>query len=263
MWESFKKWFVFKAGSFIVNTISLCREKKLFELECKHGFNVHFDTSCEKLSAALPELYTPNPIRIMEDDENPRYLVSMYVAETQLRGTNGSFGRGDVFTYVIDSTGKKSLFFLGSIQQDPPFRGLVRKVYNILMEYFRMDPLEGYATAYPHTQARDIVVGKDSFSVTSSEGDEVIYMSAGEKLGTGVFHRDFIVSNSRVYRGHKGTRNVTFFNDDFMDARVTRWDASRVVAIRSQALHPACGDVVLVESYGDDVSPLSWYVETL
>lgn len=263
MWKSLKKRFVFKAGSCIVNTMSLCREKKLFKLEYKHGFNIHFDTTIEKLSEHIPYGYTPIPMRVMDGDEVPRYMVSMYLAETQLRGTKGSFGRGDIFTYITDTDGKKSLFFLGVIQQDPPFKGAVRKVYNMLMEYFRMDPLDDYDLAYPHTEARDIVVGKDSFSVTSSEGAEVLSMSSGEELVPGVFHRDFVVSNSRIYRGTKGTRNVTFFNDVFMDATVTRWEASKVVASSSHVIHPACGDVVMVESYGDDVYPLSWYIETV
>lgn len=261
-WLSLKNRLTFATGSCIVSIMGLLRENNVFMLEYKHGFNIHFHTTLEKLSKVVPKRYTPNPIRVVEGEHEPLYMVTMYLAETRLRGTSGSFGRGDVFTYVVDTEDKKmALFFLGSIQQAPPFRGLPRKMYDILMDYFRMDPLDEYSLPYPHAEASEILVGKDSFSVVSTDGSSIISMSDGNVLTTGVFTGDFVRSNSRVYRGDKGTRNELFFNQDFMDARVTRYDPSRVDITTPSHVHPACGEVVLVESYGDDASPLSWYME--
>lgn len=253
---------VFKAGNLLLRALSATREKNLFTIDYGYGFNLHFETTAAELQAHLPKHLKPLKIKTLAKDRFSKYLVSMYVAQTDLKGiTNGtSIGRADIFTYVTDRDNKKALYFLSAVQEPPPFKGFMLKVYEYISKFFAIDPVD-FSLAYEHQNADDISVGNNRFIISKAESQITLPpqdLSKGRKTK---FHMDFVLANSQIYRGKYDTKNVNYFNQDFIDAEVTVWNKNSVVVENAEQLHPLCRELAGIESYEGETAPIRWYFE--
>ena len=291
---SVKNRVVYVWGTVLLRMGMALHEKSVFCIDYGGGFNLHFECTHDELRRAIPNPnLTPIPMRIVDGDDldkEPRYLVSVYAANTNnpqdgdtsvhLQDTGDKIGnRADVFTYVRDKSGKTGLVFLSAMvryPQDPNGKAFLET----LMHFFGMDPTN-YQVGYPHHSAEFISLLPQQFhlkfksaeikignanTTTQDDDDDKIKKNPTAKdpnvLATDArLHRDFCNANSQIYRGPNGARNVNFFNQDFMDASVTCWDPQKAVATNTTDIHPLCRKLVAVQSYRDPQTMIRWYFE--
>lgn len=96
----------------------------------------------------------------------------------------------------------------------------------MMNSFFGMDPYD-YLLGYPHYDVEKIKISDNDFIFNVK--DTKIHVSREETIqSTGnLFNKDFVCANSQIYRGSNGATNVNFFNQDFIDARVTSLDPKK------------------------------------
>ena len=220
-----KHYLLHKIGTFTMRIINLFQRKTLIRVEYGKGYNINFEVSYADLKRILPAHLQPIKMKILEeDDEN--YLISVYMAkiETEFsQYTNEQVsGRADIFTYIEDKDGNTGLFFLDVLigyPSNPKAKAIVKKI----MLFFAIDPID-FSVGYEHKEVSKLVIGENNFCICCPDAE--ISMGGMNKVHSNPkkWHRHFINANSQIYRGRNGTKNTNFFNQSFIDARVTRCD---------------------------------------
>jgi len=259
-------------GSTCLRLAAMLMEKTIFVVDYGGGYNLNFACTYEELREIIPAHLEPIPMTILENEKEPRFLLSMYCADLELQGLSqdakNQIGRTDVFTYVRDKQdGKLGLCFLSAFVQYPHDR-VTQSSMRTLNNFFGMDPHD-FSIGYPHYDAEDITIADDSFLM--KVGGASIRLSGGEKnmlSKNNLFSRQFICANSQIYRGNNGAKNTNFFNQDFVDAKVTSWDPQSATEFSgdiSKEIHPLCRKDQLVSAQHykslEGQGPIRWYFE--
>lgn len=264
----------FWVGTQFLRLSMFLRKEALFTIDYNGGFMLHFEVSKDELCKELhaSKHLEPIPMKIMQADHdaiNDKYLVSLYCANLGSISTgtptdtakDGKVGaRTDVFTYVRDKDGEVALVFLSALVNYPKDNNGLKVCVEYLMHFFGMCSRE-YCEGYPHLETDCINISTDSFRMEHrgaviEVAGEMAVLERDLKL-----HTDFVNANSQIYRGAHGTRNVNFFNKDFIDASVTSWNPTKCTVKNPEAIHPLCRKLSAIQSYGGDDSPIRWYFE--
>ena len=260
----------YRLGTLLLRVTAALMEKTIFMIDYGGGFNLNFECSYDELRNVLPPHLEPVKMKILENDSEAKYMLSLYTADLHLKDQKFALvdqsGRTDAFTYVLDEDKKLGLCFISAFVQYPrePF---IKSLMKCLNNFFGTDPHD-FSLGYPHFDAEEITITDTNFvlkvkdSSMKISGSENI-TSTGEK-----FHRDFICANSQIYRGKNGSKNINFFNQDFIDVNVTRWDhetAFEGTGDFASDIHPLCNckKLVSIQHYRspNGHNPIRWYFE--
>lgn len=258
-------------GSTMLRLVAMMMKKTIFVIDYKGGYNLNFGCTYEELRKIVPDHLDPVPVTILENEKEPRYLFSMYCADLLLEGLpeaiSHGIGRTDAFTYVRNKEdGKLGLCFVSAFCQYPRGR-FIQWWLRFMNHFFGMDPCD-FSLGYPHLDAKEINISDDGFLMRV--GGTCIRVSGKEKnvaSKNNLFSRQFICANSQIYRGSNGAKNTNFFNQDFVDAKVTSWDHKSATEFSGDAakdIHPLCRKdrLVSVQHYNAaGQEPIRWYFE--
>lgn len=213
--------FGFWVGSWCLR-LSMCfLPHTVFTIDYFGGFMLHFEVTIDDLKKHIPnKQLTPIPMKILAtEQEEAKYLVSIYSAELDLKGSKDIAGRADVFTYAKDAYGEVGLVFLCALV-DYPADPTMKWITEMLNHFFGMCPRKN-ETGYPHHES-DLIQLKDD-SLQMKHGDCTIHVAGDDakKQKDLRMHLDFICANSQIYRGSDNTRNVNFFNKVIIGSAVT------------------------------------------
>ena len=245
-----KHYLLHKIGTFAMRIINLFQRKTLIQVEYGKGYNI------------LPAHLHPIKMKILEDDDE-KYMISLYMAkiETEFNQyTNEQVsGRADIFTYIEDKDGKTGLFLLDVLigyPSNPNAKAVIKK-----MLFFAIDPID-FSVGYEHKEVSKLIIGETDFFICCPDAE--ISMRGMNKAHSKPkkWDRHFINANSQIYRGRNGTKNTNFFNQSFIDARVTRFDIQNVNCKEAAKIFPLFSKLISVQYYEGMNGLIVWYIET-
>jgi hypothetical protein len=261
--QATKNKLMFKCGSCLLRVAVFFMDKTIFVIDYEGGFFLQFECSRDELAEILPDHLEPIPMTIVDGNES-KYLLSLYCAHMKQEGgynPEGEGSRAEVFTYVRDKQGKIGMWFVSAFIKYPKDK-VTAFIVKHIMHFFGMCPIT-YEVGYPHLPTIEIKVSEDDFYMKHLNAEIHVSLQDGSILSkNNRLHRDFICANSQIYRGSHGAKNVNFFNQDFVGAKVTCWDPAKVRVQNPTDIHPLCQKLVEVESYrGNGGGPIRWYFE--
>mmetsp|Transcript_16382 Transcript_16382/g.18888 ORF Transcript_16382/g.18888 Transcript_16382/m.18888 type:complete len:295 (+) Transcript_16382:111-995(+) len=259
--QNLKNKLLFFTGSKILRLATCFMEKTIFTIDYDGGYNLNFECTYDELKSILPEHLEPVQMKILDNEGDGKYLFSLYCADLDLEGAPVELGRADAFTYVRDQDQKLGLCFISAFVDISGMNAMIKAIITTMNSFFGMDPYD-YSLGYPHYNAEKIKISDNDFIFNVK--DAKIHVSGEENIqSTGnLFHRDFVCANSQIYRGSNGAKNVNFFNQDFIDARVTSWDPKKISLTGNMAdIHALCKKENLVSVQHYKNAGIRWYFE--
>ena len=237
----------------------LFKKETVFTIDYKEGYNINYEITQKEAASILPPNLKPLKLKLLESDREEKYYLSWYLAGIEQKETSN---RIDLFTYAIDEHGDLALYFLSSIMETPKAaidNPLGFKMLKIAMEYFARDS-KSNRPAYPHYYTDHLKADKDSFSVRL-EGAS-LSSHACRKNFVALFSRDFVLANSQIYRNGYD-RNVNYFNQSFISAKVEDRDPSCIESENLAHFHPLLKpeNLVSMHFYGSKDKKITWFFE--
>jgi hypothetical protein len=169
--------------------------------------------------------------------------------------------RVDIFTYAKDQNGELALFFVSSIMEMPKSfenNWISKQTYKAAMNFFARDSQTG-KPSYPHYYTDTLLADKDMFKVklgdSSIELQNCLPVTKNE-----LFSRDFVMANSQIYR-NAVDKNVNYFNQSFINAKVETRDLGCVNYTNLSGFHPMLKNLVSTQFYGSKDKKITWYFE--
>jgi hypothetical protein len=250
--------FLDAAFKLLIKSGLLFSEKTVFTISYSEGYNINFKISEEEARSLLPENITPIKLKIIESEPEPFYYISMYLAGME---SSMSIERVDLFTYGRDQEGDLTLFFLAGVMELPDSfggTGLTKNVFKKVVEYMARDSRTG-EPSYPHYYTDNIDANSDTLIVTYKD-TELKLDSCSPVTTNERFSRDFVLANSQIYRNDLD-KNVNYFNQSFIDAKLETRDLDCVSFKNLEVLHPMLRDLQSVQYYGSKDKKVTWYFE--
>merc|ERR1740117_1860731 len=162
---------------------------------------INYEVSREALAPYVPEPLSPLAIRMLKDDQEPKYMVSLYLALCSMNDDPNYGRRADVFTYITDSQGRPGMLFLSVLCDIPPsIPKKYRAKFIEAQEQFFLD--ETGKCPIPHQEIEALTM--------THEGVHL-------KMGDTLFDNDFVVSNSQIFHNGKN-KTINYFNQEFISA---------------------------------------------
>jgi hypothetical protein len=228
-----------------------------YKVDYKLGIMINYEVSKEALAPYVPKPLSPLAIRMLKDDQEPKYMVSLYLALCNMNDDPNFGRRADVFTYITDSKGHAGMLFLSVLCDIPPSvpQKYVAKFIEAQEQFF-LDAETGKCPI-PHQVIEELTMTQEG--VHLKMGD-TLFESKFKVQKTTLFHNEFVVSNSQIF--HSGrNKTINYFNQEFISAPIHDVDLASVMRKGSEKFHPLCDDNKLdsVQFYGDDVDVITWY----
>lgn len=228
-----------------------------YKVDYKLGIMINYEVSKQAVEQYLPKTLKPLAVRMLKDDKEPKYLVSLYLAVCSMNDDEKEWGkRADVFTYITDQKGLPGMLFLSVLIDVPPTlpKKYIPKMIQ-MQEQFFLDSETGKCPI-PH-QAIDKLT-MDQQGVHLEMGENTLFQSKFLVQKISVFHNDFVVANSQIYHNGKD-KTINYFNQEFMSAPIKDVDLASVTQHGTTQFHPLCEKLDSVQFYGDDKDLITWY----
>ena len=236
----------------------LFTEKTVFTISYSEGYNINFAITKAQARSLLPENITPIKLKILESDPEPLYYLTMYLAGME---SGQSIERVDLFTYGRDQKGDLTMFFLAGIMELPLYirtNPISTKMFKMVLEHMASDSRTG-EPSYPHYYTDTIAADSDSLFMKYQ--NSFIKLDSCSPVTTNQrFSRDFVLVNSQIYRNDLD-KNVNYFNQSFIDAKVETRNLNCVTSKNLTEIHPMLVDLKSVQYYGSKDKTVTWYFE--
>jgi len=253
--------FAFRAIKWLLRSATLFGKATVLQIDYNEGYNFNFEISEEEAQSLLPENMRPLKLKLCECDEEPTYYLSWYLASMDTMKSDKEAQRVDLFTYCLNDEDELSLFFVSCIMELPDYfeksnRG--KKFYLRMFDYFARDTITG-GVSYPHYFSERTKANANSFVVELN--DSVIKCDQVQRIGERQ-HWDlvFVKANSQIYR-NSHDKNVNFFNQRFIDAKIKFVELDNVETRNLEGFHPLCKNLKSIHFYGGTDKPAKWYIE--
>lgn len=236
------------------------KAEDVFTISYSEGYNINFEITRDQARELLPDNIRPIKLKILEHEKEPKYYISLYLAGME---NSDAMERCDVFTYGIDHNDELTMYFLAGIMEFPDMakeEGMQRDMFESIMEYMARDSRTGEA-AYPHYESDDIHSDKDTLVITY-EDSRVELTNCDPATVDNRFSRAFVLVNSQIYRTDID-RNVNYFNQSFINAKVQEKDLNCVTVENPEEIHPMlkAENLISVQYYGAKERQVRWYFE--
>merc|ERR1719412_1019381 len=111
----------------------------------------------------------------------------------------------------------------------------------------------------PHKLVEELSVSAEGLDLKMANGT-TSFEATFKVKDTGLFHNDFILSNSQIFHS-PSDRTVCYFNQEFMSAPISDIDLASVRQVAPETFHPLCtvSNLESVQRYGDAAHPITWY----
>ncbi len=238
----------------------ILKKADAFTISYSDGYNINFEITEEQARELLPENIRPIKLKILDNEKEPKYYISLYLAGME---NSDSMERCDVFTYGIDHNDELTMYFLAGIMEFPDMAkkpGTQRDMFESIMKYMARDSRTGEA-AYPHYESQDISSDKDTLKVTYKDA-RVELKKCEPATVDNRFSRAFVLVNSQIYRTDID-RNVNYFNQSFINAKVQEKDLNCVEVENPEKFHRMLKKENLksIQYYGSKDKQIRWYFE--
>jgi hypothetical protein len=251
----------FRLIKWLLRSVMFFGKSTVLQIDYNEGYNFNFEITEEEAQTLLPPNFRPLKLRLCEGDDEPAYYLSWYLASMDTVKSDKEAQRVDLFTYCLDDEGELSLFFVSCIMELPEFfekneRG--KKFYLRMFDFFARDTVAG-GISYPHYFSKRTKANANSFVVELN--DALIQTDDAKRPGERQ-HWDlvFVKANSQIYRnGHD--KNVNFFNQGFVDAKIFFVELDNVETRNLEGFHPLCKNLKSIHFYGSKEKPAKWYIE--
>lgn len=253
--------FDFRLINWFMRSLITFGKETVLKIDYNEGYNFNFEITEEEAASLLPSNLRPLKLKLCEEDEEPAYYLSWYLASMDTVKTDKEAQRVDLFTYCLNEEDELSLFFVSCIMEMPGYfqkRAQAKKMYLRIFEYFARDTRTGDAS-YPHFFSQRTKATGNSFVVEYQDSllkcDEVKFSGL-----VGQWDRVFICANSQIYR-NEVDKNTNFFNQRFVAADVHFLDMENFECVNLEGFHPLCKNLKSVHFYGSKEKPSKWYIE--
>lgn len=228
-----------------------------YKVDYELGIMINYEVSKEEILPYIKAPLTPLKIKMLRDDKEQKYYVSLYLAICGMNDSPSKQSRADVFTYIADSKGNPGMLFLSVLCEIP--EGLPKAAvpkFIAMQESFFLDHDTGKCSV-PHQIIDKITMNQQG--VHLKMGD-TLFESTFKVQDTQVFHNDFIIANSQIYHNPRD-RTVNYFNQEFMAAPIADIDLACIHQTATEKFHPLCkpSKLASVQRYGDAADPITWY----
>jgi hypothetical protein len=251
----------FRAIKWLLRSVMLFGKDTVLKIDYNEGYNFNFEITEEEAQSLLPANLRPLKLKLCRDDDEPTYYLSWYLASMDTMKSGREAQRIDLFTYCLNDEDELSLFFVSCIMEMPEYfdtNAMGKKFYMKIFDYFARDTMTG-GVSYPHYFSQRANANQNSFVVELN--DSVIKTDEAKRI-EGRQHWDlvFIKANSQIYR-NSHDKNVNFFNQRFIDAKIQFIDLGNVETRNLEGFHPLCKNLKSIHFYGSKEKPAKWYIE--
>jgi len=248
------------ALDWVIKSGLIMEKADAFTISYSEGYNINFEITQEQARELLPDNIRPIKLKILENEKEPKYYISLYLAGME---SSDAMERCDVFTYGIDHNDELTMFFLAGIMQLPDMvsgEGMQKDMFEKVLVYMAKDSRTGEA-AYPHYYSEEIASDQDTLVVTYEDA-KVELKKCDPSTVDNRFSRAFVLVNSQIYRTDID-RNVNYFNQSFINAKVQEKDISCLEVENPEKFHPMLKKENLrsVQYYGTKDKQVRWYFE--
>jgi hypothetical protein len=248
------------ALDWVIKSGLIMEKADAFTISYSEGYNINFEITQDQARELLPDNIRPVKLKILENEEAPRYYISLYLAGME---SSDAMERCDVFTYGIDHNDELTMFFLAGIMQLPDMvksEGIQKDMFEKVLVYMARDSRTGEA-AYPHYYSENISSDADTLIVTYEDA-KVELQKCDPATVDNRFSRPFVLVNSQIYRTDID-RNVNYFNQSFINAKVQEKDLNCLKVENPEKFHPMLKKENLrsVQYYGAKNKQVRWYFE--
>ena len=248
------------ALDWVIKSGLIMEKADAFTISYSEGYNINFEITIDQALELLPDNIRPIKLKILENEEAPRYYISLYLAGME---SSDAMERCDVFTYGIDHNDELTMFFLAGIMQLPDMvksEGIQKDMFEKVLVYMARDSRTGEA-AYPHYYSENIFSDADTLIVTYEDA-KVELQKCDPATVDNRFSRPFVLVNSQIYRTDID-RNVNYFNQSFINAKVQEKDLNCIKVENPEKFHPMLKkeNIRSVQYYGAKNKQVRWYFE--
>jgi hypothetical protein len=248
------------AMDWVIKSGLIMEKADAFTISYSEGYNINFEITQEQARELLPDNIRPIKLKILENEKEPKYYISLYLAGME---SSDAMERCDVFTYGIDHNDELTMFFLAGIMQLPDMvsgDGIQKDMFEKVLVYMARDSRTGEA-AYPHYYSEEISSDKDTLVVTYEDA-RVELKKCDPATENNRFSRAFVLVSSQIYRTDID-RNVNYFNQSFINAKVQEKDLDCLEVQNPEKFHPMLKKENLrsVQYYGAKDKQVRWYFE--
>ena len=248
------------ALDWVIKSGMIMEKADAFTISYSEGYNINFEITQEQARELLPDNIRPIKLKILENEKEPKYYISLYLAGME---SSDAMERCDVFTYGIDHNDELTMFFLAGIMQLPDMvqgEGIQKDMFEKVLVYMARDSRTG-EEAYPHYYSEEIASDQDTLIVTYEDA-KVELKKCEPSTVDNRFSRAFVLVNSQIYRTDID-RNVNYFNQSFINAKVQEKDINCLEVENPERFHPMLKKENLrsVQYYGAKDKQVRWYFE--
>ena len=251
----------FRVIKWVLRAIMLFGKETVLRIDYNEGYNFNFEITEEEARSLLPANLSPLKLKLCTCDEEPTHYLSWYLASMDTVKSDKEARRVDIFTYCVNEEDELSLFFVSCIMEMPEYfetRKQGKKFYMRMFDFFARDTRTG-GESYPHYFSERVKADANSFVVELN--DSLIKTDQVQRIEERQ-HWDlvFIKANSQVYR-NSHDKNVNFFNQRFIDAKIRFVDLENVETRNLEGFHPLCKNLKSIHFYGSKDKPAKWYIQ--
>jgi len=228
-----------------------------YKVDYELGIMINYAVSREAISPYVKAPLAPLAIKMLENDKEQKYYVSLYLARCGLNDNPQMSNRADVFTYITDEKGHPGLLFLSVLCDIPPEvpKAYVPKFIK-MQESFFLDSETGKCTV-PHQMIDKLTMAQEGVHL---EMGSTVFQSTFKVASTQLFHNDFVVANSQIFQ-NPHNRTTNYFNQEFISCPISDIDLRSVQQVAPEKFFTLCtmGNLESVQRYGDAANPITWY----
>jgi hypothetical protein len=248
------------AMNWFINSGFIFEKGEVFSISYSDGYNINFEITRDQARELLPDNIRPVKLKILENEDEPKYYISLYLAGME---SSDAMERADVFTYGMDHNDELTMFFLAGVMELPDRiknSEMQMDMFERVLDHMAKDSRTGEA-AYPHYYSDNISSDEDTLIITYE--DAKVELKKCEPLTVdNRFSLAFVLVNSQIYRTDID-RNVNYFNQSFINAKVQEKDLDCVEVENPEKFHPMLKkeNLISVQRYGSKNRQIRWYFE--
>jgi hypothetical protein len=248
------------AMNWFINSGFIFEKGEVFSISYSDGYNINFEITRDQARELLPDNIRPVKLKILENEKEPKYYISLYLAGME---SSDAMERADVFTYGMDHNDELTMFFLAGVMELPDRiknSDMQMDMFERVLDHMAKDSRTGEA-AYPHYYSDNISSDEDTLIITYE--DARVELKGCEPLTVdNRFSLAFVLVNSQIYRTDID-RNVNYFNQSFINAKVAEKDLNCVEVENPEKFHPMLKkeNLMSVQRYGSKNRQIRWYFE--
>jgi len=253
--------FAFRVIKWFYRAITFFGKATVLQIDYNEGYNFNFEITEAEAQSLLPANLRPLKLKLCQSDDEPAYYLSWYLASMDTVKSDKEAQRVDLFTYCVNEDDELSLFFVACIMEVPDYfetRPQAKKFYMRMFDFFARDTITGEAS-YPHYFSERAKADASSFVVELN--DSLIEAEKAQRVGERQYwDLVFVMANSQIYR-NSHDKNVNFFNQRFIDAKIQFVELDNVETRNLEGFHPLCKNLKSIHFYGSKDKPSKWYIE--